>query len=134
MFWTRSVTLMRQKIMDNSMTYQLANACNHQRNRAEKATQTFKSHLISILCGTDSSFPIRLWDRLLPQAEDTLNMLTTCSVVPTILAYTYSKGQHNYNAHPFAPMGCKVEMYIMPNVWETWAPRTVAGYYLGTVW
>ena len=61
-------------------------------------------------------------------------MLTRCNMVPVISAYTYLKGQHNYNAHPFAPIGCQVEMYIMLNVQEAWAPRTVTGYYMGAAW
>ena len=39
----------------------------HHRNLAEKAIQTFKSHLIAILAGVDPSFPMNLWDRLIPQ-------------------------------------------------------------------
>jgi len=41
---------------------------------------------------------------------------------------------HSYNANPFAPLGCKVEMYEMPSVRETWAPHTVSGYYIGNSW
>jgi hypothetical protein len=47
----------------------------HRRNLAERAIQTFKSHFIAILAGVDHSFPMNLWDRLLPQAELTLNLL-----------------------------------------------------------
>jgi len=39
----------------------------HRRNHAERAIQTFKSHFISILAGVDPSFPMNLWDRLIPQ-------------------------------------------------------------------
>ena len=62
-------------IKTNKMTYQLVPPHDHRRNRAEKAIQTFKAHFIAILCGTDQSFPLHLWDRLLLQAEHTLNML-----------------------------------------------------------
>ena len=38
----------------------------HRRNLAERAIQTFKSHFIAILAGVDPSFPMNLWDRLVP--------------------------------------------------------------------
>jgi hypothetical protein len=59
----------------NNMTYQLVPPHNHHRKLAEKSIQTFKAHFISILCGTNTNFPLHLWDQLLPQAEHTLNML-----------------------------------------------------------
>jgi hypothetical protein len=62
-------------IEKNNMTYQLVPPHDHQRNMAEKAIQTFKAHFISILCGADTNFPLHLWDQLLPQAEQTINML-----------------------------------------------------------
>ena len=65
----------KQTIQDNNMTYQLIPPHDHRHNMAEKAIQTFKAHFISILCGADKDFPLHLWDRLLPQAEHTLNML-----------------------------------------------------------
>ena len=38
----------------------------HRRNVAEVAIKTFKSHFISILAGLPKSFPIRLWNELIP--------------------------------------------------------------------
>ena len=72
-----------------------------------------------------------LWCQLLPQAEDTLNMLRTARLRPTISAYAYLWGQHDYNANPFAPLGCKVEAHVTPTVRETWAAHTSSGYYIG---
>ncbi len=121
-------------IKANNMTYQLVPPHDHQRNLAEKAIQTFKAHFISILCGTDTDFPLHLWDWLLPQAEHTLNMLQQSTVTPTVSACTYLWGQHNYNANPFAPLRCKVEAHIMPDVRDTWAANTASGYYIGNAW
>jgi len=42
--------------------------------------------------------------------------------------------QHNYNANPFAPLGCKVEAHVTPGVRETWAPHTASGYNIGNTW
>eukprot|EP00804_Cyclotella_cryptica_P013536 CCRYP_017241-RA/>CCRYP_017241-RA protein AED:0.47 eAED:0.47 QI:0/0/0/1/0/0/2/0/225 len=49
----------------------------HRLNAAERAIQTFKNHFISGLCSTDRDFPSQLWDKLLQQAQDSLNMLRT---------------------------------------------------------
>ena len=106
----------------------------HRRNVAEKAIQVFKAHFISILCGTDENFPIHLWDRLLEQAEHTLNMLRPSRVVPKVSAFAYLNGEHNHNQQPFAPLGCKVEIHVMPKVREAWAAHTTTGYYIGTSW
>ncbi len=95
----------KQTIGKNQMTFQLIPPHDHQRNCAEKATQTFKAHFIRILCRTDMEFPLHLWCQLLPQAEDTMNMLQTARLCPTVSAYTYLWGQHDYNANPFAPLG-----------------------------
>ena len=48
---------------------------NHRRNLAERAIQTFKCHFKAVLAGVDDSFPMRLWDNLLPQTVLTLNLL-----------------------------------------------------------
>jgi hypothetical protein len=112
------------------MTFQLVLPNDHQRNHAEKAIQMFKAHFISIRCGMDKEFPLHLWCQLLIQAEDTLNMLQAAKALPTVSAYTYLWGRHDYNANPFAPLGCKVEAHVTPTVQETWAPHTARGYYI----
>ena len=124
----------KERIKLNKMKYQLVPPHDHRRNIAETAIKVFKAHFISILCGCDKSFPMYLWDRLLPQAEHTLNMLRPSSMTPTVSAYAYLWGQHDYNANPFAPLGCKVEAHVTPGVRETWAPHTTSGYYVGNAW
>jgi len=66
----------KERIKSNNMKYQLVPPHDHRWNIAKKVIQVFKAHFISILCGADKSFPLHLWDRLLGQAEHTLNMLT----------------------------------------------------------
>jgi hypothetical protein len=121
-------------IKQNGMTFQLVPPHDHRRNIAEKAISTFKDHFISILCGADKAFPLHLWDRLLRQAEHTLNMLQPARMTPTISAYAYLWKQHNYNANPFAPLGCKVEAHLVPSIRESWAPHTASGFYVGNAW
>jgi len=52
-------------------------------------------------------------------------------MTPTLSAYTYAWGQHDYNANPFAPLGCKVEAHLVPSICETWAPHTASRVYVG---
>jgi hypothetical protein len=78
-----------KKDIQKNCTTQLVPPDNHRRNLAERAIQTFKNHFKSILVGVDDSFPIRLWDRLLPQTILTLNLLRQSNAVPTILAWQF---------------------------------------------
>jgi hypothetical protein len=48
-------------IKEKGIDYQLASPHDHRLNPAEKAIQTFKNHLISILHGCDNKFPAWLW-------------------------------------------------------------------------
>jgi hypothetical protein len=57
------------------INYQLAPPHIHRRNNAERAIYTFKNHFIAGLCSVDPMFPLKLWDKLLPQATITLNLL-----------------------------------------------------------
>ncbi len=124
----------KEQINSNQMKYQLVPPHDHRRNIVETAIKIFKAHFISILCGCDKSFPFHLWERLLPQAEHTLNMLRPARMTPTVSAHAYLLGQHDYNANPFAPLGCKVQAHITPGVCETWASHTASGYYIGNTW
>ena len=48
----------KQAILDNRITYQTVPPHDRRRNAAEKAIQIFKDHFISVLCGTDETFPM----------------------------------------------------------------------------
>jgi hypothetical protein len=127
-------TKFKEQIKLNNMKYQLVPPHDHRQNIAEKATQVFKAHFISILCGMEKTLPLHLWDRLLGQAEHTLNMLRMSRMTPSVSAYAYLWGKHDYNANPFAPLGCKVEAHVTPGNQETWAPHTVSGFYVSNAW
>ena len=66
---------MRDVIRDEySMDMELMPPGCHRRNAAEVAIRDFKAHLLSVLA-VAKGFPPSLWDRLLPQAEITVNLL-----------------------------------------------------------
>jgi hypothetical protein len=69
----KASTAFKECIRDNRMTHKLVPPGNHRRNLAERAIQTFKHHIISILSGVDYTFPLSLWCCLLGPAELTAN-------------------------------------------------------------
>jgi hypothetical protein len=69
--------LLKDYLYQQDITFQLVPPYSHRSNSAERAIRSFKDHLIAGLCSTDKSFPMHLWDRILPQAVMTLNMLRT---------------------------------------------------------
>ena len=101
-------------IKENNITFQLVPPHDHRRNVAEKAIQVFKDHFVSVLCGADVNMPLKLWCRLLPHTERQLNLLRKSRVDPTRSSYKEIFGKHDYNANPFYPLGCAVEMHVMP--------------------
>ena len=121
-----------KKEIRKNCTIQLVPPDNHRRNLAERAIQTFKNHFKAIIAGVDDSFPMSLWDRLLPQAVLTLNLLRQANAVPTISAYQYVHGNFDYNKTPLAPMGCKVQIHESKERRGTWAPNSTDGWYLQT--
>jgi hypothetical protein len=93
------------------MQYELVPPGCHRRNAAEVAIRNFKAHFISILAGVSADFPMKLWDKLLPQAEITINLLGQSNATPTISAYAHLNGPFDYNKMPLAPMGCNVQVH-----------------------
>jgi hypothetical protein len=83
----------------------------HRRNAAKVAIRNFKTHFLSVLAGTADSFPLHLWDRLLPQTKITLNLLRQSNATPNVSAYAHLSGPFDYNKMPLAPMGCEVQVH-----------------------
>jgi hypothetical protein len=84
-------------------------------------------------CGVYPSFPMHLWDRLLPQAEITLNLLRASRLHPQLSAAAHYHGLVDYNKTAFAPPGCKIIAHEKPGKRRTWAPHGQHGYSLGPV-
>jgi hypothetical protein len=89
----------------NDIDYQLVPPHCHRRNAAECAIRTFKEHFVAGLSSVDPAFPLHLWDRLLPQAEITLNLLRTSRLHPQLSAVAHFHGLVDYNKTAFAPPG-----------------------------
>jgi len=121
----------KKEIQKNCMI-QLVPPDNHQQNLAERAIKTFKSHFESILAGVDDSFPMKLWDRLLPQAVLTMNLLGQSNAVPTISAWQYVHGNFDYNKMPLAPMGFAVQLFQNSEKRTSWGANAIDGWYFQT--
>jgi hypothetical protein len=85
--------LLKTYLHQQYITFQLVPPYSQRRNSAERAIRSFKDQLIARLCSTDKSFPLHLWDRLLPQAVITLNILRTSRINPKFSAATHIFGQ-----------------------------------------
>jgi hypothetical protein len=115
----------------NAVEYQLVPPHCHRRNYSERSIQTFKEHFVAGLASVDPTFPLHLWDRLLPQAEITLNLLRTSRLHPQISAAAHFHGLVDYNKTTFDPPGCKIIAHEKPGKRRTWSPHGQHGYSLG---
>eukprot|EP00804_Cyclotella_cryptica_P000229 CCRYP_016187-RB/>CCRYP_016187-RB protein AED:0.43 eAED:0.43 QI:0/0/0/1/0.5/0.33/3/0/375 len=106
-------------IIAQNAKIQLVEPHNHRANAAERAIQTFKNHFIAGLSSVDPEFPIQLWDELLEQAQDTLNLLWTSQQNTKLSAYATLEGPFNFDKTPLAPPGTKALVYLDPKNWTT---------------
>ena len=88
----------------------------HRANAAERAIRVVKNHLLSGLALCHKDYPIREWDRLLTQGELTVNLLRNSRVNPSLSAWAYLFGNHDFNRVPLAPPGTKVIIHIKPDM------------------
>jgi hypothetical protein len=114
------------------LTYELVPPGCHRRNAAEVAIRNFKAHFLSIMAGVADDFPWHQWDKLLPQAEITINLLRQANAAPAVSAYAYLHGPFDYNKMPLAPLGCRVQVHEKTDQRGTWDFHSVDGWYLST--
>jgi hypothetical protein len=129
--------MLKDYLYQQDITFQLVLPYSHRRNSAEREIRSFKDHLIARLCSTDRSFPMHLWDRILPQAVITLKMLRTSRINPTLSAATHIFGQYDFNRAPMAPPETRIIAHETPgkekNVGSTWARWLVHRTSTGTL-
>ena len=95
--------ILKPNLRAEEINFQLAPPGIHQRNAAKRATRTAKNHLIAAFCSIDPNFPMHLWDRLLPQANITLNLLQGSRFNPKLSAYAQINGVFDFNQTLLAP-------------------------------
>jgi hypothetical protein len=80
----------------------------------------------------DKDFPLHLWDRLIPQAKLTLNLLGGSRLNPKLSALAQLHGTFDYNRTPLAPPGIRVLVHEKLDDRTTWSPHATAdGWYIG---
>ena len=124
-------TALKSYMESQDVDFQLVPPHVHRRNAAERAIRTFKNHFVAGLCSIDRNFPLHLWDRLLPQALLSLNLLRSSCINPNLSAWAKVHGTFDFNRTPLAPPGTRVLIHEPSTVRETWAPHAVEGWYIG---
>jgi hypothetical protein len=119
---------------EQQVDFQLAPPHVHCRNAAERAIRTFSNHFTSILCGTNPTFPLHLWDKLLPQCEMTLNLLRGSRINPKLSAYAQLHGAFDYNKTPLALPGTKVVIHEKPSIHQSHAHMVLMAITLVQPW
>jgi hypothetical protein len=122
---------LRNYLTKQGINYQLTPPHIHRRNNAEQAIHTFNNHCIAGLCSVDPTFPLKLRDKLLPQAMITLNLLQKSRINPHMSAYAQLNGHFDFNKTPLAPPDTRIISHEKPDQRASWDPRGVGGYYLG---
>jgi hypothetical protein len=83
------------------------------------------------LSSVDRDFPMHMWDRLLHQADISLNLLPTSIMHPLLSEADHFQGLIDYNKIAFAPPGCNIIADENQSQKRTWAPSGQSGYSLG---
>ena len=123
--------ILKEFLSAEDIDFQLVPPHVHRRNAAERAIRTFKNHFIAGLCSVDKNFPLHLWDRLLPQALITLNLLRSSRLHPQLSAWAQFNGLFDFNKTPLAPPGIRVLVHEKPAQRTTWSPHALDGWYTG---
>jgi len=66
---------LKNALAKNDQQLQLTPPHMHRINAFERAIRTYKNHLLAGLATFDENFPINKWDRLIPAANITINLL-----------------------------------------------------------
>jgi hypothetical protein len=87
-------------LMEQQCKLQLVKLLNHRMNAAERAIQTFKDAFIAALATTDSDFQLQLWNKIMPQVQDKLNLIQAFWINPAISAYKALNRPYDWNRYP----------------------------------
>ena len=98
-------------------------AHNYRVNAVEPAVKTAKYHIIAHIATLDHQCTIQLWSKMLPQMQDTLNMLRTSQNNNNLTAYEKLNGKFDWNQTPIASLGTRGMLFIHPDSRNTFAPH-----------
>ena len=124
-------SLMNNFIREAGETHQLVLPGLHQATIAEREIQRSKAHLISGISSCDPNFPFHLWDRLIRQAELTLNLLRPAHTNPRLSLEVYLNGDFDFNLTPLSPPGTRILIFEGPTKRRRFAYTGFERWYLG---
>jgi len=104
---------------------------NHRANDAERHIQTAKRHIIATLAGRDSECDLANWDKAVQMAELTLSLLRKGTVEGQSSYHSYHGKEYDFNAHPIAPWGVKVQAFVPKALRKSWGYRSKVSFYMG---
>ena len=113
-----------------NITYQIVTPCEHNK-LAERAIQTHKAHFKAGLAIVDPNFPLSEWDRLITQANMTLNLLRAANWNPKLSACSHTFGVFNFMATLLALPGTKVVVHFHPDKRGSWELNGEVGWCVG---
>jgi len=111
--------------------YQTVAPYKHGINAAERAIQTFKTHFKSGLATCDPDFPATEWDRLLKQAEITLNLLQSSRRQPRLSANEAVWDKCKFLQTPLAPPGTRAIAHVPTPKRRVFEFNGKTGWYIG---
>eukprot|EP00804_Cyclotella_cryptica_P006781 CCRYP_019523-RA/>CCRYP_019523-RA protein AED:0.40 eAED:0.40 QI:0/0/0/1/0/0/3/0/477 len=116
-------------ITASGMTYQLVPPDDHRRNIAEKAIQTWKDHFIAWhrRLNFPSTFGANYYHKW---SANSVFYGNQC--MPHISSHTHLYGHHDYNTHPFVPLGMEALVHDKPHRRKSFAQYCTKGYVIGT--
>jgi hypothetical protein len=123
--------LLKEYMAQEHVTFQLTPKGKHARNAAEKGIQIWKDHFLAGVATASPNFPITQWDKLIDQANITLNLLRPSRINPQLSAYAQVFGAFDYNKTPLPPPGMRVLAHVLPSDRTSFGPHAIAGYAIG---
>ena len=118
-------------LRNSSVKFQLSPPYLHRTNAAEREIQTYKDHLIASLSSCDTKSPLHLWDRLIPHANLTLNLLRPSRLNPRLSSEAQLNVAFDFNRTPLSLPCPRIVVQNTPDNRRTWALHGVDGWYLG---
>ena len=73
-----------------------------------------------------------MWDKLIPQACITINLLCNSHRNQKLSAEAHLNGKFDYNTTPLTPPGTKVVAFEPPDKRNIWETHDTLGWYIGT--
>ena len=122
---------LRVALQDKQCAFQLVPPHSHRNNLAERAIQTWKSHFKAGLASCDPDFLLAEWDRLLPQANLTLNLLQSSRSNPKLSTWAFLFGEFNFNKTPMASPGTIIIAHVHAAKQKSWDLHRESGWYVG---